>query len=166
MRTAILGVALALTACGGMDEPARDPVAETSSVPATSAMLGELDETDLAGAGLEGELACAFRRNDGDAPIFLGRGDVLDEAGAQGAVKYGGAVHRLAMDGRGGYDAMADGAQFGGEGLILTIAPTGDEPLAEKPQVAMESPIHPATLTFTAPGEAKQTIEGLFECGP
>ncbi len=91
---------------------------------------------------------------------------MLEDAGAEAAAKYGGSVRRLAMEGTGGYDAMADGARFSGEGLTLTIARTGDAPIAEEPKVAMESPVYPATLTVTVPGETGQTIEGLFECGP
>lgn len=170
MRIAILGAALALTACGDTGERAGEPTAAapTDTAPAAerSATLEELGEADLVGLALEGELACAFRRSGDDAPIFLGRGNVLEDAGAEAAVKYGGSVRRLAMDGRGGYDAMADGARFDGQGLTLTIDRTGDEPIAEEPRVAMESPIYPATLTFTGPGEARQAIEGLFECGP
>lgn len=165
MRFAILGAALALTACGDAGEPA---ATETPAPPAAAPApaLEVLSEADLARADLQGELACTFRRGDKGGPIFLGRGDVLDDAGAEGAVKYGGAVRELAMEGTGGYDAMADGARFEGGGFTLAIATTGDEPLAEEPSVAMESPIYPATLTFTAPGEVERTIEGVFECGP
>ncbi len=169
MRIAILGAALVLAACGDTGERTRQPdVAEPSATPTAerSATLEELDEADIRSARLEGELACTFRHEDGQAPIFFGRGNVLDDVGAIAAVKYGGSVQRLEMEGRGGYDAMADGARFGGQGLTLTIATTGDDPLPEKPQVAMESPAYPATLTFTGPGEARQMIEGLFECGP
>jgi len=169
MRIAILGAALVLAACGDAGEQTRQPdVAEPSATPAAErpATLEELDDADIRSARLEGELACTFRRVDGQAPIFFGRGDVLDDVGAIAAVKYGGSVRRLEMEGRGGYDAMADGAHFGGQGLTLTIARTGDEPVAEEPQVAMESPAYPATLTFTGPGEARQALEGLFECGP
>lgn len=169
MRIAILCAALVLAACGDTGEQARQrDVAEPSAPPATdrAATLEELGEADIRSARLEGELACTFRRENGQAPIFFGRGNVLDDAGAVAAVKYDGSVRRLAMEGRGGYDAMADGARFGGQGLTLTIDRAGDEPVAEEPQVAMESPIYPATLTFTGPGEARQAIEGLFECGP
>lgn len=165
MRFAILGAALALAGCGDAGEPA---ATETPSTPAAEPVpaLEELSEADLAQTDLAGELACTFRRSEEGGPIFLGRGNVVDEAGAEGAVKYHGAVRKLAMEGKGGYDAMADGARFEGSGFTLTIATTGDEPLAEEPQVAMESPIYPATLTFTAPGEVERTIEGVFECGP
>lgn len=169
MRIAILGAALVLAACGDAGEQPRQPdVAKPSATPTAerSATLEELDEADIRSARLEGELACTFRRGDGQAPVFFGRGNVLDDVGAVAAVKYGGSVRRLEMEGRGGYDAMANGARFGGQGLTLTIDKTGDEPIAEEPQIAMESPIYRATLTFTGPGEAKQAIEGLFECGP
>lgn len=163
MRIAILGAALTLAACGGADEPPREPAASKSP---TAPALEEMSEADLVRTDLEGELACAFRAGEKAAPLFLGRGNVLDDAGARGAVKYEGTVRTLAMDGTGGYDAMADGARFEGEGLALTIATSSDEPLAEEPQVAMESPIYPATLTFSPAGQPAQTIEGLFECGP
>lgn len=167
MRIAILATALALTACGDTGEPAGEPAATGQAAAVErSATLEELGAADLADIALEGELACAFRRTEGAAPIFLGRGNVLEDAGAEAAAKYGGSVRRLAMEGTGGYDAMADGARFSGEGLTLTIARTGDAPIAEEPKVAMESPVYPATLTVTVPGETGQTIEGLFECGP
>lgn len=174
MRIAVLGAALVLAACGDTSEPAREPAAaEPPSTPTVErpAMIEEpglegLGETDLAGIGLEGELACTFRRSEGQSPIFFGRGDVLDDASAEGAVKYDGTVRTLAMAGTGGYDAMADGARFEGEGLTLTIATAGDEPIQEEPQIAMESPIYPATLTFTAADQTEQAVQGLFECGP
>lgn len=170
MRIAILVLALTLAGCGEGSEPAAEPAATRAPIapvaqPASA--LEELNETDLAQADLEGELACTFRRSQEGPPIFFGRGDVLDDAGAVAAVKYDGAVRRLAMARTGGYDAMADGARFEGSGIALTIATTGGGPLAEEPQVAMESPIHRAILTFTAPpGEAERTVEGVFECGP
>lgn len=174
MRIAVLGAALALAACGDTSEPAPEPAeAEAPAAPTVEQPailqepgLEELGEADLAEVDLDGELACTFRRDEGRGPIFFGRGDVLDDASAEGAVKYDGTVRTLAMAGTGGYDAMADGARFEGEGLALTIATAGDEPIQEEPQIAMESPIYPATLTFTAPGQAEQAVQGLFECGP
>ena len=50
--------------------------------------------------------------------------------------------------------------------MALATSKTDDEPLAEDPQIAMESPIHPATLTFAVTGEEERTVQGLLECGP
>lgn len=177
MRIAILGAAtLALAACnqdaGPAGEPAESPPPAAPAVPSPPASLEPLGEADISGAALEGELACSFRREEGEgqgggeAMLFLGRGDVSDEAGAAAVVRHGGQVIRLTMDGTGGYDAMADGARFTGAGLALAIAPDGGDALPEDPQVAMESPIHRATLTFTPKGAPEQTIAGLYECGP
>ncbi|WP_374407608.1 hypothetical protein [Pelagerythrobacter sp.] len=171
MRIAILGAALALAACNEGAEPANDPAgdAATPAAPATiePAGLEVLGESDISGAALKGELACGFRREgEGEGLLFLGRGNVDRTEGATGAVKYAGQVVSVAIDGTGGYDAMADGARFTGEGLSLSIAPQDGEPLAEDPQIAMESPLHPATLTFTPEGGPEQAIQGLYECGP
>ena len=168
MRVAMLAAALALSACGGgRDDAARDsPAPAPTTMPVPTAMLEPLGEADLAAIELSGELACSFRREADAPPIWLGRGDVGPAAGAVAVVKLGGAVRTLAMAGDGGYDAMAGGARFEGEGVALAIAKSGDEPVAENPQVAMESPIYPAVLTVAVAGEDERAIQGLFECGP
>lgn len=170
MRNTVLAAALALAACGGEpDQPAEEAAAlapAATPAPEPAAMLEELGEADLATVDLAGELGCSFRREDAKAPIWLGRGDVADDAGAEAVVKLDGAVHELAMAGEGGYSAMADGARFKGGNIALAIAKTGDEPIEEEPQIAMESPIYPATLTFTTTSEAEQVVRGLLECGP
>lgn len=169
MRFAVLAAALALTACGGEPQRAAEETPAPAATPAPEpvASLDELSEADVSGAELAGELACSFRRAQGEGTLFLGRGDVVDTAGAEAVVKLGGAVRQLAMAGEGGYDAMADGARFEGEGIALAIAKSGDEPIAEDPQVAMESPIYPAVMTVVAgPGQEERAIQGLLECGP
>ena len=170
MRIAILGAALALAACGTEREPgpadAPQPSPATAPAPDEGTVLEELGEADFAQANLAGELGCSFRRDADALAIWIGRGDVAGDAGAESMIKFGGAVRKLAMAGTGGYDAMADGARFENGGVALAISKTDDEPLAEDPQIAMESPIHPATLTFAVTGEEERTVQGLLECGP
>lgn len=170
MRIAILATALALTACESEPEPAVEetpaPASTATSTSQPTVTLEPLGEADLAAVALSGELACSFRREGVAAPIWLGRGDVGDAAGAEAVVKLGGAVRKLTMAGEGGYDAMADGARFEGEGVALAIARSGDEPIAEEPQVAMESPIHPAVITVSVSGGEARAVQGLLECGP
>lgn len=166
MRFAVFAAAFALAACEGEPERSAEespaPAPAATFAPPSAVALEPLGEADLATVDLSGELACSFRREAAAAPIWLGRGDVDPAAGAEAVVKLGGAVRKLTMDD----DAMADGARFEGEGVTLAIARSGDEPTAEQPQIAMESPTYPAVMTVSLSGRDERTIQGLFECGP
>lgn len=170
MRFAVFAAAFALAACEGEPERSAEespaPAPAATFAPPSAVALEPLGEADLATVDLSGELACSFRREAAAAPIWLGRGDVDPAAGAEAVVKLGGAVRKLTMAGAGGYDAMAEGARFEGEGVTLAIARSGDEPTAEQPQIAMESPTYPAVMTVSLSGRDERTIQGLFECGP
>ena len=183
-KTAVLAAmsACALAACSSPEAPediATDDMA--ANVPTTSpgsgpagapggargapVLLEAMEPQDQAGVALDGELGCAFYASRGDDPLFVGAGDVGSDGGAEGLVKVDGQPVRLAMDGAGGYDRMADGALFSAGALAAEIDVTGSEPLAEDPPIAGESPIFPARLTVTREGRSI-AVDGLYECGP
>ena len=167
---------LVLAACspgGGSasDEPPADddgsPItgdqpSATAGAPILLETLGPGDRNDVE---LVGELGCGFYASRGDDPLFIGLGTVSDEDSAEGMVKVDGRAVKLVMNGAGGYDRMADGAQFTGGGLTVAFSVIGAEPLAEDPPVAGESPVHPARMHVARAGRELQ-IDGYYECGP
>ena len=118
--------------------------------------LSPLRAADLAGAELQGELACSFA-NSRD-PLLLAKGEVKSKERSQGLVKIGDYVERVGAPG--GYDGMLRGASFGGRGTTVRIAVTGPA------TGGGESPGRPATLTFLRGDGASRTIRGTWTCGP
>ena len=117
-------------------------------------------------AGLTGELACSFSRSHGGEVLFLGSGDVDPDAGADGVVVVDGTLRRLAMEGTGGYDALANGARLVGSGVRVTLERTSRVALEEDPPIAGESPAYPGRMTVALEGTQDVVVEGIFECGP
>ncbi len=174
---ALLPFALLLAACGSepTNEPAADSAATTSApVPTASATpapaakpidLGTLSYNDIAGARLDGELGCNFKRGFGSEELWIGMADVLPDADAQGVIKIDGKVVDLSMDGTGGFNAMADGARFIAGDLAVAFVRTGSEPLVEELAIEMESSAFPTRMTVTRGGQTL-AVEGVLECGP
>jgi hypothetical protein len=174
----LAGASLALAACS---EPATDPApAEATPAPAPAARgaaaagepaealnlaVQELTPADIERAALNGELACSFAPGLGGETLFLGHGNVDDAAGATGVIKLPDGVRVLAMDARGGFSAMSRGARFAGQDVAVAFALAGADKLPEEPQVAEESPAHPATMTVRS-AQSEIAIQGVFECGP
>jgi len=177
--TAALPLALLISACGS--EPAVDrdsraappasepaPAGPATAVAAAAAKpinLGALGFDDIAAAGLQGELGCGFMTALGGEELWIGQGDVDPRAGAQSVVKVDGDVVKLTMEGKGGYDVMADGARFAAGDLSVAFVRTGSDPLVEEPGVAMESAAFPAQMSVRR-GDSSMMIEGVLECGP
>ncbi len=136
-------------------KPADEPTRGGDGSPIELAALGD---ADLTGAGLKGELGCSFAADAAAAPILVAKGNVASQDPARGVVKIGDATASIAAPG--GYDAMADGANFFTEGLQLRIALTGAA------QGGGESPPRPATLTLNRADGARRVIAGLWQCGP
>ena len=123
-----LGVALLLAACSG--EPQNEkaaapaPVAEKADIPDT----GSAAPIELAAIGkgellaLQGKLGCSFTIAGQDAPALVVKTDADDGATAQGAVKVGSRVQRIA--GPGGFDELKKGMDLSGPGLSLTVEPS------------------------------------------
>lgn len=179
MRTSsvpLLPLLVLSAACGS--EPAAEPgpqSAATQSAPGPASPaakpaappidLGTLSYEDAAAADLEGELGCGFMPALGGEELWIGQGDVLPEAGAQGLIRVDGEPVELTMAGIGGYDVMADGARFTAGDLAVSFTRTGTEPLVEEPGIEMESAAFPTTMTVTR-GTRKLVVEGVLECGP
>lgn len=120
-------------------------------------ILSALTPDDLESVQLAGELGCSFASAD-RSTLLLAKGDVGSKDAAQGVVKVGDYVERIAAPG--GFDAMLKGATFSGQGKQVRIALTG---------AAIgggESPPRPATLTYDRADGARRTIAGRWTCGP
>ncbi|MDG2530997.1 hypothetical protein [Caulobacter endophyticus] len=118
--------------------------------------LSPLSEGDLKAQALAGELACAFSAEQGS--LLLAKGNVGSRDPAQGLVKVGDYVERIGAPG--GFDGMAGGATFSGQGKTIRIALTG-------PAIGGgESPPRPATLTYLRADGASLTLPGRWSCGP
>ncbi len=161
--TGLCAASLALLCACGEPEPAPAPEPTPAPVPVTGPQT--LTEADLQQVTLSGELACSFSRDQGGAPLFVGRGDVVDSAGATGAIKIEDQVRSLQMEGTGGFSALSEGASLSGDGVTVVIDVTGDAPLSEDPQIAEESPRFEASMTVRLDGTSA-TVEGFYECGP
>ncbi len=120
--------------------------------------LTALGDADLTGARLKGELGCSFAADAAAPPILVAKGNVASQDPARGIVKIGDTAASIAAPG--GYDAIADGANFFTEGLQLRVALTGAA------QGGGESPPRPATLTLNRADGARRVIAGLWQCGP
>lgn len=118
--------------------------------------LSPLSEGDLKAQPLAGELACGFSAEQGS--LLLAKGNVGSRDAAQGLVKVGDYVERIAAPG--GFDGMTGGATFSGQGKTIRIVLTG-------PAVGGgESPPRPATLTYLRADGASLTLPGRWTCGP
>lgn len=120
---------------------------------------------DIREAALDGELGCAFTPSLRGETLFLASAYVGDGEGGEGVIRLPEGLHKLAMEGSGGFDAMRRGARFTGGGLTLTIARTSEQNLPQDPPIAEESPAFPARMTL-AGGGGEVLIEGVYECGP
>lgn len=119
--------------------------------------LAPLSAREIGDASLAGELGCAFALADG-APLLVAMGNVASKEPAFGLIKIGNSVERVAAPG--GFDAMIDGATFGGRGTTIRIVPTG-------PAIGGgESPPRAATLTCDRADGAQRVFVGRWQCGP
>lgn len=119
--------------------------------------LSGLSLADRQANRLEGELGCSFQAGAGD-PLLTAMGFAASKDAAQGLVKVGDYVERVAAPG--GFDGMVNGAAFVGQGKTVTVAISG--PAAG----GGESPAFPATLTYDRADGAKRVFAGTWTCGP
>jgi hypothetical protein len=138
--------------------PAESPTASpTVGGDGSAIQLSPLASADLQAEPLQGELACSFATGDA-APLLFAQGNVASKEAAQGVVKVGNYVERVAAPG--GFDGMLKGAVFTGAGKTIRITLTG-------PAIGGgESPPRPATLTYDRADGASRTIAGRWTCGP
>lgn len=119
--------------------------------------LSALSAADMQANPLGGELACSFS-SPTQSPLLVAQGVVASREPAQGLVKVGSYVERVAAPG--GFDGMLKGATFTGAGKTITIAVTGPA------TGGGESPPSPATLSYQRADGASLTLAGRWECGP
>ena len=138
-------------------EPSASPESPTVGGDGSAIQLSELSAADMEARPLPGELACSFAAGDA-APLLVAKGNVASKEPAQGVVKVGDYVERVARPG--GFDGMSKGAVFTGAGKTIRITLTG-------PAVGGgESPPRPATLTYERADGASRTVAGRWTCGP
>ncbi|MCV0384165.1 MAG: hypothetical protein K5799_12090 [Erythrobacter sp.] len=149
-------------------DPAPPPAAErpANERPQPPVVPLELSQADLRGLQLAGELGCAFSPAPGAASLLFATGIVGSDRPAEAAIKLTaeGPV-KLTMDGADGFDGLAQGGLFTGDDDIFAEIATNGDPIAEQPQVAMESPRYSATLEIGR-GAQSVTVDGIWECGP
>lgn len=157
MRKALrhVGGAVALVAAATACSPANEAPSEAYN---GEASVTALTEADLSGATLDGELGCSFTVND-VGTVFVAMGYVADDGPANGLVRAGGSVHRVFTE-SGGFDGLADGAEFEGESVEVEIDRTSDEPLS-----GGESPPYPGRITIEWDDD-EVTADGQWTCGP
>ncbi|KQV56058.1 MULTISPECIES: hypothetical protein [unclassified Caulobacter] len=146
--------------------PAVAPAAPVNATPAEGATMGGdgsqiqlsgLTRADFQANDLDGELGCHFR-TDATDPLLVAYGFVGSKDAAQGLVKVGTYVERIAAPG--GFDGLVNGATFTGAGKTIKIAITGPA------TGGGESPAYPATLTYDRADGAKRVYAGTWTCGP
>ncbi len=168
MRSVLPCLALALAACSPAPVPSpnaseAEPIPIESGIPPspipspTPIMLGAV--TEAAAAQASGELRCAFL-SDTSALLLVGAGDVDKASRATAVVMRGATPVLLTARDTGGFDAMAQGGSFAGEGLTVSITRGAAR------ETEHEGSSHTATLSVEAPGSAPQAIDGVWECGP
>jgi hypothetical protein len=119
--------------------------------------LSGLTRADFQANDLDGELRCGFQAAATD-PLLVAYGFVGSKDAAQGLVKVGTYVERIAAPG--GFDGLVNGATFTGAGKTIKIAITGPA------TGGGESPAYPATLTYDRADGAKRVYAGTWTCGP
>lgn len=157
-----LAVALITCACGSApqtaDQASALPTAVSLPTPSPAPVpLTPLTARDSAGELLKGELACSFVDDPGRV-LLIARGDVASDAEATAIINPGDRIAALSMPG--GYDAMAGGGVFRGEGVSARVV------AAERAIGDGESPPRAAGLTVTQRGRAPIRVSGRWTCGP
>ena len=167
MTSRMLLPALAIAALAACSPPADEKSAETrvsggpagTPAPPTAPRETLLAE-DVEGAGLGGELSCAFTQTGGQDPLLVAAADVDDTAIAQGVLKLGPSVLRVRAAEPGGFNAMVYGASFLSGDLAARVVVTSRQPLADG-----ESPPLPARLVIGSEA-GSQEVAGEWTCGP
>jgi hypothetical protein len=138
-------------------EPVAPAGSPTVGGDGSAIQLSALSETDLKAEPLQGELSCGFSTEAGSS-LLVAQGDVAAKSAAQGVVKVGDYVERIAAPG--GFNGMLKGAVFTGAGKTIRIALTGPA------TGGGESPPRPATLTYERADGASRVFAGRWTCGP
>lgn len=136
--------------------PPAQPGGSTIGGDGSEIQLSDLTSADMQANPIQGELACGFAANG--RTLLIAQGHVASKDAAQGLVKVGDYVERIAAPG--GFDGMLKGATFTGAGKTIIVAVTGPA------TGGGESPPNPATLTYQRADGASRVYPGTWTCGP
>jgi hypothetical protein len=164
-RAPLLAAAIALALAGcSPDSAEKDTAAEATRAPPAQVPAAKARQAlaagDVEGAGLTGELACAFTERGAEGPLLVAQADVTDEARAQGVLRLGPSTLRLSADKDGGFNAMVGGVRFISGDLEARVTVTSNAPVG-----GGEAPPLPARLEITSDAGVEQ-IGGEWTCGP
>lgn len=123
-------------------------------------LLLPIRSEDVEGAGLQGELACAFTNLKGHT-LLIARAAVGSQVRSTGLARTGQGPIVLMGLGRGGFAALETRAALGGEDANIWVETQG-EPLADRSEAATRN----ASLRFTSGAEEPEPVPGTWTCGP
>lgn len=164
MLAAPLGAVFFLAACSSQPQTENKTAApvEQSKLPDTGGdapiELSAIGEGEL--LALQGELGCSFTIAGQSGPALVAKADVGAGATAQGAVKIGERVQRVA--GAGGFGALEKGMQLSGPGVTLAVVLLSQASSDTK----SEETRFPAKLTASRPYGGERSYDGVWNCGP
>nr|WP_288498302.1 hypothetical protein [uncultured Pseudomonas sp.] len=159
--TAIAGFTI-LSGCVANDESGSDAVSNGSQMVSTSTKLSPLNESDITGNPVKGELVCTF--SAGRSTFLYGAGNVATKGDSEGILKFGDQV--IKVHAPGGFDSMQHGTLFKGERMVaeVKLKEKADQP--EKAGTDGAASFPAATLTYIRNDSSMRAIEGNWECGP
>jgi len=108
---------------------------------------------------LKGELGCSFTIKGQDGAALVAKADVGSDGLAQGAVKIGGRVQRVA--GSGGFGALEKGMELSGPGLKLTVERSSET----SKKTGTEQTAYPAKLVASRTYGGERSFDGEWACG-
>ena len=165
---------LALAACGSEIPDDRDEsLTQTTPLPSPSLPAGSIERTTLVPGvispglqeqrGLDGDLGCVFRR--GEEMLFASIANAASLENAQGLVVIDGEPIELAMEGEGGYNALARGARFSGPDNLTVSFDISEAAAAEDQEAPVTGPPPKEAMMQIARAGKSLSVEGIYECG-
>ncbi|TWE05844.1 hypothetical protein FB481_106221 [Pseudomonas sp. AG1028] len=161
--TAIAGFTI-LSGCVANDESGSDALSNGSQMVSTSTKLSPLNESDITGNPVKGELVCTF--SAGRSTFLYGAGNVATKGDSEGILKFGDQV--IKVHAPGGFDSMQHGTLFKGERVVAEVK-LKEKEKADQPEKAGTdgaASFPAATLTYIRNDSSMRAIEGNWECGP
>ncbi len=171
MKWIAIAAVMSLAACAEAEPPAdaaERPPGSAATEGAETAPASELSETsptlqpmvfDEFSTVVEPGLGCGFSADE--QTLFVATADPRDEVRAEGAVKLDGRLVLVTRTEAGGYDALAEGGSFRGDGgLTIGIVRAPGEGTPSR----TETRAWDATLTVMHDG-GRAELAGTWDCG-
>ncbi|OLU35447.1 hypothetical protein [Pseudomonas sp. PA27(2017)] len=151
-----------LAGCVANDESESGAISTSSPMVSTSTKLSPLNESDITGNPVKGELVCTF--SAGRSTFFYVAGNVATKGASEGILKFGDQVMKVHAPG--GFDSMQHGNLFKGERVVaeVKLKEKADQP--EKAGTDGAASFPAATLTYIRNDSSMRAIEGDWVCGP